>query len=172
VKAYLLVAIASAAAAPIAIQSGMDSLDPAELGQDGDLWEKAAQIAEERFAGAANLSVLEVKVTDERIGVFGERIRPDPGFAYHVALVRVENVGKMDLAISYHHFSGLDDAKSDHWIEMGGAHDDFQGARLGKGQSRNGEVTFELRKGSWLTEIVWQGDLANATAPVPNYEHP
>lgn len=171
-KTYLVVAIASAAAAPVAIQSGMDSLDPATFGEDSDLWEKAEQIAEERFTGSAALTVLGVEVTDQRTGAFGERIRPDPGYAFHVANVRVENTGKMDLAISSHHFSGLDEADSDHWIEMGGAHDDFEGARLGKGQARNGEITFELRKGSWLTGVVWQGDLANATAPVATYPHP
>lgn len=170
-RASLVVALVSAAAVPVAIESGVGPLDPEAFGPDSDLMRRAQEIAERDFAGAANLTVLSVEVTDQRTGAFGERIRPDPGYQFHVAKVRVQNTGKIDIAVSNWHFSGLDEIGSDHSIEMGGAHDDFDGSRLGKGQARVGDLTFELQKGSYLSGMVWQGDLASTNATAPAYEH-
>lgn len=168
-KASWVIGIVSAAAVPVAIETGVGPLDPEAFGEDSDLFKKAQEIAERDFAGAANLTVLSVELKDQRTGAFGERIRPDPGYQFHFTKVGIQNTGKIDIAVSSWHFSGIDEIGSDHAIEMGGDHDDFEGARLPKGQTRIGTIIFELREGSHLTGILWQGDLANATATVPGH---
>lgn len=168
-KASLVIGIVSAAAVPMAIETGIGPLDPEAFGEDSDLFQKAQEIAKRDFAGAANVTVLEVEVKDQRTGAFGERIRPDVGYQFHFTKLAIQNTGKIDIAVSSWHFSGIDEAGSDHSIEMGGDHDDFDGARLGKGQTRVGTIIFELRKDSYLTGIRWQGDLAETNATVPAY---
>jgi len=168
-KASLVIGLMSAAAVPMAIEAGIGPLDPEAFGEDSDLFKRAQEIATRDFAGAANLTVLEVEVKDQRTGAFGERIRPDVGYQFHFAKVKIENTGKIDIAVSSWHFSGLDEIGSDHSIEMGGDHDDFEGARLSKGSARIGTVIFELRKESYLTGLHWEGDLASTNATVAAY---
>lgn len=170
VKLHLIVALMGAAAAPVVISQTVP--DSAMMGGDSDLMTKAKEIAEKEFSSTADLRVEKVWVANERTGTFGERIRPDPGYAFHVAQVRITNSGKLDFAVSTWHFSGLDEIQSDHSAKLGNAHEDFDASRLPKGQSRDGVVIFELEKGSYLTGVFWQGDLSNATATAPMYEHP
>lgn len=171
-KSHFVLAIVGVVAAPFVVQETVGTLDPALASEDTDLYAKAQEIARKEFAVNGSLTAVRAWVDDERVGTFGEPIRPDPGYAFHYVQARITNVGKMDFAVSTWHFSGLDEAGSDHGVELGNAHEDFDASRLGKGQSRDGVVIFELRKGSHLTGIVWQGDLANATASVPPYEFP
>ncbi|HUR69401.1 MAG TPA: DUF4352 domain-containing protein [Candidatus Thermoplasmatota archaeon] len=170
-KASLVVALVSAAAVPAAIQSGVTPIDPISFDGDGDLFARAEKMAQEQFAAEANLSVLEVHLADKRIGTFGETIKPDPGYVFHVANVRLQNTGKVDIAVSSWHFSATDESGSDHSIEMANAHEDFDGARLGKGLARNGQLIFELPRGSFIAGMHWQGDLGSANATAPAYEH-
>lgn len=133
---------------------------------------KAQEIAQRDFAASAQLDVLDITITDARIGAFGERIRPDPGYAFHLLDVRFTNTGKVDVAVSSWHFSGIDDAGSDHSIELGNAHEDFDASRLSSGHSRNGKLFFELEKGTWLTALTWEGDLGSANTTIEPYDHP
>lgn len=162
-------ALVGAAAVPLAVEATVGPLDPASFDPDSDLMRRAQEIAEREFSGDAELTVLGVTVTEQRTGVFGERIEPDAGYRFHVAKVRLQNTGKIDIAVSSWHFSGLDEIGSDHAIEPGGAHDDFDGSRLGKGQARVGSLTFELPQGSYLAGMVWQGELASTHASVGPY---
>ena len=169
-RASLVVALVGAAAVPVAIETGIGPLDPASF-SEGDLAAKAEEIAREQFAANATLTVLDVSVTDHRIGTFGEKIKADPGYQFHVAHVRIENTGKVDIAVSTWHFSGIDEMGSDHSVELANAHEDFDASRLGKGHARDGDVIFELEKGSYLSAVSWQGDLAEAEGPAPEYSH-
>lgn len=171
-KAHFLLAIVGAAAAPMVVQSAVGSLDPAIAAEDSDLYTKAQEIAEKQFAVNASVEAVRAWVDVERVGTFGERIKPDPGYSFHYVQARITNVGKMDFAVSTWHFSGIDEAGSDHAVELANAHEDFDASRLAKGQSRDGIVIFELRKGSYLTGVHWQGELAEANATVPGYAYP
>lgn len=172
VRASLVLALVSAAAVPVAVESTIGPLDPASFGQDSDLMEKAQEIAKRDFAASASLEILDVQIADQRTGAFGERIRPDVGYAFHLVDVRFTNTGKVDVAVSSWHFSGLDEIGSDHSVELGNAHEDFDASRLSPGHSRNGRLYFEIEKGSWLTQLVWEGDLGSANTTMSAYEHP
>lgn len=170
-RAQFVIALVGAAAAPFAVQATVGPLDPAMMAEDSDLMTRAQEIAKKEFTVEASLSVENVWVETQRTGAFGERIKPDPGYAFHFVQARIANTGKMDFAVSTWHFSGIDEAGSDHAVELGNAHEDFDASRLGKGHARDGLVIFELEKGSYLTAISWQGDLGEANATVPAYAH-
>lgn len=171
-KPYLIMAVVSAAATPVVVESTIGTIDPASFDEDSDLMRKAQELAKEHFSASAGVTVRDVQVVDQRTGAFGERIEPDPGYHFHVATVSIENTGKVDLAVSNWHFSGIDEAGSDHFVELGNAHEDFDASRLGSGHTRAGRVIFELAQGSWLTAVTWQGDLAEASGTAPAYAHP
>lgn len=170
-KASLVIGLVSAAAVPMAVESGVGPFDPEAFGPDSDLMQRAQEIALRDFGGAATLTVLSVEVKDQRTGAFGERIRPDVGYQFHFTKVKLENSGKIDVAVSNWHFSGVDEIGSDHSIEMGGDHNDFEGTRLAKGQARVGTIIFQLQKGSYVAGVHWQGDLASTNATAPAYAH-
>lgn len=134
---------------------------------DKNLTEVASEVAAREFNASVRLEVVGVEITDRRTGVFGEAIRPAHGHVFHVVRVRAENVGTMDVAVSNWHFSAIDEIGSDHAVELGGAREDFAGERLREGATREGSVTFELRKGSRITELVWQGDLSASRVSFP-----
>lgn len=171
-KAQLVLAIVAAAAVPTVVQSTVGKIDPAMASEDSDLYAKAQEIAEKQFSVNASVEVLRAWVELERTGAFGEPIEADPGYAFHYVHARVTNVGKMDFAVSTWHFSGIDETGSDRAAQLGNAHEDFDASRLPRGQSRDGIVIFELRKGSHLAGLHWQGELGEANATVPAYAYP
>lgn len=124
----------------------------------------AAEVAAREFRPSVQLEVVGVDLRPTRVGAFGETIRADPGYVFHYVRVRATNDGTMDLALSNWHFSALDEIGSDHMVELGADHVDFDGSRLRAGAERQGTLIFELRKGSYITGIAWEGDLATATA--------
>lgn len=169
-KTHFVMALVGAVAAPAVIAS-VGPLD-GSLDSDSDIYAKAEEIARKEFSVSANLSVEKVWIMDERTGTFGERIRPDPGYLFHYVQARIENTGKLDIAVSTWHFSAIDEAGSDHSVELANAHEDFDASRLGRGHARDGLVIFEIEKGSYLTGLVWQGDLGEANTTIGAYEHP
>lgn len=171
-KTHFLLALVGAAAAPLVVESAVGPLDAKMMSEDSDLMTRAQEIARKEFSINADLSVEKVWVGTERTGTFGERIRPDPGYAFHFVQARIANTGKLDFAVSTWHFSALDEVGSDHSVELGNAHEDFDASRLSAGHARNGLVIFELRHGSYLTGLVWEGDLGNATTTIDRYEYP
>lgn len=163
-----VLALVAAGATPVAVvEYGEylpivgDDLRPI-LNGDKNITEVANEVAAREFNPSVRLQVVGVETTDQRIGVFGEKIRPDHGHVFHVVRVRVENNGTMDVAVSNWHFSVEDEIGSDRAVELGGAHEDFAGERLRKGAAREGTLTFELRKGSHITAPVWEGDLSTS----------
>lgn len=171
-KAQYVLAVVAAAAAPAVVTSTVGTLDPAMAAEDSDLYARAQEIAQKQFSVNASLEVLRVWVEAERTGTFGEPIKADPGYSFHYVHARITNVGKMDFAVSTWHFSGIDEVGSDRSAELGNAHDDFDASRLPRGQSRDGVVIFELRKGSHLAGLHWQGEIGEANAAVPAYTYP
>lgn len=158
----VLALIASGVAVPTAIEVSTDvDFGPLLLG-DADIEEAAQKIALRDFGMNASLVVKGVHTEPTRVGTFGETIRADPGYAFHHARVAVTNTGRLDLAVSTWHFSAEDEIGSDHNALLGNAHDDFEGARLRVGATREGTVIFHLREGSRVTAVVWQGDFAQA----------
>lgn len=170
-KLHVVLALLGAAATPIALSEVMGPIDSQATSGEGDLMARAEEIAKKEFSVVANLSVEQIWVQPTRMGAFGETLRADPGYAFHFANVRIENVGKLDFAVSTWHFSGIDEIGSDHGAELGNAHEDFDASRLGKGHARNGVVIFELPRGSYLTAVAWQGELGGTSAPAPAYAY-
>lgn len=161
-RAQTLAWIMTAASAPVAVGVIAEGPDG-----ESDLWARAEEIAQREFSASVTLEILDVKLSKERYDEFGGRLRPDFGYDFHHAKLRLTNIGKMDVAASTWQFSALDEDGSDHAAELGGAHHDFDASRLRKGAARVGEVVFELREGSSIASVVWQGDFANATATRP-----
>lgn len=163
-----VLALVAAGSTPVAVMEYGDQLpivgkdlEPILKGER-NITDVAEEVARREFRPSLVLEVKGVELRPTRVGAFGETIKADPGYVFHVVRVRVENNGTMDLAVSDWHFSALDEAGSDHPVEMGGDHNDFDGARVRKGAMREGTLVFELRKGSHLTALVWEGDLATS----------
>lgn len=161
-RAQTLAWIMTAASAPVAVGAIVEGPEG-----ESELWARAEEIARREFSATATLEIVDVRTSGERFDEFGGRLRPDYGYEFHHATLRLTNTGKMDIAASTWQFSAVDEGGSDHSAELGGAHHDFDASRLRKGASRVGEVVFELREGSRIETIVWQGDFANATASMP-----
>lgn len=164
-KPGLVVTLVLAGSAPVAMVE-MDA-DPNGGDLMGTLLEKAEEIAKRDFGQNASLTVTRVWNETTRLGAFGETIESAPGYHFSFARVSVHNTGKIDLAVSGWHFSGVDEYGDEHPALLGGARDDFNAGRVRAGGSIGGIVGFEIMDGSWLTGVVWQGDLANATGSVP-----
>lgn len=129
---------------------------------EANLTELAEEIAVREYSPNATLEVLEVTLGRERNGTFGETIRPDRGNVYHFALVRVTNVGKVDLSVATWQFVSEDDVGSEHAALLANERDDFDGSRLPPGASREGVVVFELHESARLVAVAWEGDLTSA----------
>ena len=163
-----ILALVAAGTTPVALMEYGDrlpivgaDLEPILKGER-NLTDVADEVAAREFRASLRLEVVGVELRPTRIGAFGETIKADPGHVFHVVRVRAENDGTMDLAVSDWHFSALDEAGSDHAVEMGGDHHDFDGSRLRQGGAREGTLVFELRRGSAVHALVWEGDLATA----------
>lgn len=162
----MVMALVSAAAAPMAIEATIGPLDPAAFG-DEDLMSRAEEIARERFSANATLTVEDVWTEKTRKGTFGETIRADPGYVFYTARVRLENVGHLDISASTWQFSGVDAFGSDTSAELANAHDDFDASRIAPGRARAGVLRFEMPADSPLVAVHWSGDLAEASGPAP-----
>lgn len=158
----VLAVLASGVAAPVVIETTTDiDFGPLLLG-DADVSAMAEKIALRDFGMNASLVVKSIHLEKTRVGTFGETIKADPGYEFHYARVAVTNSGKMDMAVSTWHFSAEDEIGSDHGVQLANAHDDFDGSRLRVGATREGTVIFQLREGSRITAVLWQGDFAKA----------
>jgi len=155
----------TAISTPVAVGVVVDSGDG-----ESDLWAKAEEIARREFSTNATIEILNVTTATERFDEFGGRLRPDYGYLYYWAQIRVTNTGKLDVAPADWQFSAMDEMGSDHSALLGGAHHDFDASRLRHGGARVGSVVFEMREGSILTAVAWQGDLTSAIGYVPGWE--
>lgn len=166
-RAQTLAWIMTAVSTPVAVGAVIDGADG-----EGDLWARAEEIARREFSMNASLEIVGIETSDWRYDEFGGKLRPDYGYLFYHATLRLTNTGKMDLAPSTWQFSAIDAAGSDHSALLGGAHHDFDASRLRKGAARMGEVTFELREEETIAAFVWQGDFTNATVWMPGFEPP
>lgn len=168
-RGMMMVWIAGAVATPVGIGAVYSAADG-----EGDLFERAQQIAMEQFSVNATLTVQDLYSTPTRLGAFGETIRADRGYHFVHARILIENTGKVDVAPATHQFSAVDEIGSETTPELDAPHHDFDASRLRKGGARQGEVIFELRKDAVVGSIFWQGDLGNATGAAPplRFPHP
>lgn len=163
-----VLALVAAGSTPVAVMEYGDQLpivgadlEPILKGER-NITDVANEVAAREFRASLALEVVGVELRPTRVGSFGETIKADPGHVFHFVRVRATNNGTMDLAVSNWHFSAEDEVGSDHMVEMGNDHVDFDGSRLRKEASRDGTLIFELRKGSHVRAIVWEGDLATS----------
>lgn len=173
-RASLIMALVSAGAAPAVVMEYGDQFpvvgsDIESVLRGANISEKAAEIAAREFTPSATLTVKSVQTAPTRIGVFNETIKADPGYAFFYTYVRIENTGKLDLAVSNWHFSAIDENGSDHMVELANAHEDFDGARLRAQGVRDGLLIFELPVDSRISAVVWEGDITSARG---EYEGP
>lgn len=124
--------------------------------------------AENGFDARATLLVLNATRTTSTTGSFDEPIRAGPGEAYWHLDVRLVNEGNVAIGAHTHHFSAADDAHGNRTrrAEVGLKHGIFV-MMLGPGEAAEGTLVFLLRDDATPTRLVWQGELAQAEAPVP-----
>lgn len=163
-KAGVVVTLVLAGSAPVMV-ADMEGNEGGDI--MASIFAKAEEIAARDYGQNATLVVHSVTDGTERIGTFGETIESDPGYHFAFARVTVLNTGKIDLAVSGWQFYGVDEWGDEHPALLGGAHDDFNAGRVRSGGRIGGTVAFEVPNGSELRAVVWQGDLASATGPVP-----
>lgn len=137
------------------------------LSGERNVTDVAEEVADREFRAGLTLEIVGIEHRGTRVGTFGEIIKADRGHVFHYVRVRAVNDGKVDIAVSNWHFSAIDEAGSDHMVELGNAHEDFDGSRLRKGAAREGTLIFELRKGSTLAALVWEGDLGGSRVDYP-----
>lgn len=132
-----------------------------------NLTEVAASIAATEFSPSAQLFVEHIELNATRPGEMRATERADRGYQFYVVTVRVVNNGTVDLPVSTWHFSAVDERGSEKTAITALPHHDFDGTRLRPGGERWGTLWFEMREGSVVKALVWDGTFASSRGEVP-----
>lgn len=165
-KLVTVAALVAFGTAPVVASMGVEWLgvDDVERVLHGEnVTDVAAEIARREFNANARLAAWGDDVRDTTRAEWGDDIRARDGHEYHHVRFRLENVGKLDLAVHTSHFRAQDELGRWHRAELGLAHlvDERQ---LATGAAVDGIVVFDLIDGLRLTTLEWGGAFANATA--------
>jgi hypothetical protein len=165
VKVAAFVALGVAAGMPVLTVIGVSWLHGTDLERvlaRESVTQVAQDVAKREFSGNVTLALLSDRASDNVTGQFGERIRADPGDAYRHVELRVENHGRLDVAVHTYHFTAYDASGLKAPAQVG-ISEGFEANQVPAGGSAVGTVVFELPAGARLARIVWQGELWNAT---------
>lgn len=130
-----------------------------------DLRKVAAEIAEREFSPNVSLSVLSRGQADRVTGEFGETIRAEPGHVFERHEVLLTNLGRLDVSVHTYHFRAQEEAGRAYRAETGIAAK-FEVMQVSQGSSAQGVVVFEVPRDAVLSALLWQGEIAEATAPL------
>jgi hypothetical protein len=166
VKAGAVAAIALVGSAPFLTSAGLDWLHGSDIERvlSGDnVTQVANDIAQREFSFHVNLSVVAASSSPTLQGQLGDTLEPSQGGAFERVTLRVQNDGRLDVAVHTFHFAAKDDAGETLPAVLGST-DQFDVNQLRQGQNATGTVAFDLPRAARLASVTWQGELANATA--------
>ncbi len=132
------------------------------------------KIATQEFLPSAKIVIEKVETRTERPGEFRRSVEADRGYLFYYVTVRVINNGTMDLPVSTWQFSAIDQDESEVNAKTTIPHHDFDGSRLRSGAQRVGTLIFEMREGTEVVAVAWDGTIAKARGgwADPNAEAP